>query len=77
MQHEAANWAQELKGNRAVNEFWGTAVAPGMHLTTAAGEGGSTRRGSSNCNSLDALTFALDLKPICISALSSSTRCPC
>lgn len=70
-QHEAANWAQELKGNRAVNEFWGTAVAPGMHLTTAAGEGRS-----SSSNSLDALTFVLDLKPICISALSSSTQCP-
>lgn len=38
-QRETANWAQELKGNRAVNEFWGAAVALGMHLTTAAGEG--------------------------------------
>lgn len=41
--HEAANWAQELKGNRAVNEFWGTAGALGMHLTTAAGAGKSRR----------------------------------
>lgn len=37
-QHEAQVSSQvgELKGNRAVNEFWAQAGALGMHLTTMA-----------------------------------------